>query len=162
MRAKVISPETREVAVEFDYGDPRKGTCRCWAKVLKRVDRSKTNGYAFEGDWVRPGAVVKAPCAIVRTAANGSWKHHSSVLVLNLITVQDGEAKVEKAVSLPYNTPAERREAVLAVAEKFDEFTRQHLNCQTAANPLAAFRDEDLIAELQRRGYTVRKENKDE
>jgi len=156
MRAKVISPETREVAVEFSWGDPRKGTCRCWAKVLKRVDRSKTNGYAFEGDWVRPGAVVKAPCAIVRTAANGSWKHHSSVLVLNLITVApNGEVKVEKAVSLPYNTPAERREAVLAVAEKFEQFAREHLNTESTPNPLAAFRDEDLIAELERRGYTI-------
>jgi len=162
MQVRVISPQTREVAVEFSWGDPRKGTCKCWAKLLTSVDKSKSNGFAFQGDWVRPGAVVTAPCAIVRTRGEGSWRHPESTLYLDLITItSDGEAQVEE-FTYPYNTAAERREAILAVAEKFEQFARQHLNAEAIPNPLAAFRDEDLIAELRRRGYTVRKENKDE
>ncbi len=39
--------------------DPDEGSCHSWAKTVNWVDTSRTDGYAFEGEWLRRGLLAE-------------------------------------------------------------------------------------------------------
>lgn len=105
-------------AVNIVCGDQRKSTNSLWVKRLERVDVSKTNGYAFEGEFIRTSGkyhettvVLAAGEAVVYTRQVGSWKHPATELHL-LVAKEDGIYKE----AWSWDTKADKAKAVHEVA----------------------------------------------
>jgi len=102
-------------------GRPFKARRRVWAKKLEKVDTTKDNGYAFQGDWLKtvgdPAYIddsVEAPCWVVCTVAKGSTRHPRTGIVLYRVH-ENGE--VEEVFSSNFDTKKERAEAVQEIAK---------------------------------------------
>ncbi|MBT0160696.1 hypothetical protein G4O51_12020 [Candidatus Bathyarchaeota archaeon A05DMB-2] len=123
-----------KVYVEID-GDPRKG--KCYARVVESVDTTKTNGYAFQGKFLREGETELPEGTIVLFVEEvGSWKHHYSEATIKQVT-REGLTKIAT-----YNYHKE----FISLRDKIAELLNQK------PNPLAAFTDEQIINEAKRRG----------
>ena len=128
--------------------DYRKKT---WRKHLERVDKTKANGYAFIGNWLRAGerAELEVGSFILCYDEPGTrnWRP-----VVRLFKV------VENGLEEVYRWEGRVREYSWALAVR-DEIAAILAEAQgqepKEESPLAGFSDEELIAELERRGYTV-------
>lgn len=94
-----------EVEVNIYLGDVRKsGGQSLWAKELTKIDVTKTNGYAFEGRFLRKATgkvggpkynkiedIVPEGSFVVATVSTGSWNHPGTDIVL--YRAESGELK---------------------------------------------------------------------
>lgn len=116
---------------------------KCWAKVLTKVDTTKTNGYAFEGDFLKPNLLVEIPDSgfVLTYEETGSVKHHSPDVAL--LQIVDGEIVEVAAVSgWDWALKLRDKAAELVNTSKKDP----------ACNLLEGVSTDDLVAELKRRG----------
>jgi len=143
MKKIVMIPETL---------DDRK---KSWRKHLERVYKEKTNGYAFVGEWLKAGerAEIEEGSFILCYDEAGSMKNWYPVVRMFKV--------VENGLEEVYHWEGSIRERSWALAVR-DEIAGILAEAQgqepEEGSPLASISDEELIAELERRGYTVRKE----
>ena len=145
MKKIVMIPETL---------DERKKT---WRKLLTKVDREQSNGYAFVGEWLKAGerAELEVGSFILCYDEAGSMKNWYPV-------VRMFKVGVENDLDYVYRWEGNIRERSWALAVR-DEIAAILAEAQgqepEEGSPLASISDEELIAELRRRGYTtVKKE----
>ena len=126
---------------------------KCWRKLLTHVDREQSNGYAFVGDWLRAGerAEVEVGSLILCYDEVGSRKNWCPVVRLLKVEVDNDLEEV-------FHWEGNFRERSWALAVRDD--IAAILDAQGEESPeegslLAGLSDEELIAELERRGYTV-------
>jgi len=120
-----------EVKVELVLGDARKtGGQSLWAKELEKVDTTKTNGYAFEGRFLRKASgkkgwkynqiddVVTVGAYVVAIEQVGSWNHPAADIVL-----YKAEETGLKEVYRNEWKPATKKEAIREIAEIVNKIT---------------------------------------
>jgi len=133
-----------------DY-DPCRGhdsRFRSWAKRVDSVDFSKQNGFCFEGEFVPDGTVEYTPGVYLVATVTGSLMYqttHYSVVRVKADGVE---------VLAPYTTDRERGWA-LRIRDGVAALLAERVGQEE--NSLAAIADQDLIRELERRGYIVKK-----
>ena len=124
---------------------------KSWRKLLTQVDKTQTNGYAFVGEWLWAGerAELEVGSFILCYDEAGSMKNWYPVVRM---------FKVENDLEEVYCWEGNARERSWALAVR-DEIAVILAEAQgqkpEEGGPLAGFSDEELIAELERRGYTV-------
>jgi hypothetical protein len=144
MKKIVMVPETL---------DERKKT---WRKLLEKVDKEKANGYAFVGEWLKAGerAELEVGSFILCYDEAGSMKNWYPVVRMFKVGVENDLDEV-------YRWEGNIRERSWALAVR-DEIAAILAEAQgqepEEGSPLASISDEELIAEIRRRGYTVKKE----
>ena len=81
-------------ACDYIFGSDSRGTGKRWAKKVTKVDMSKTNGYAFIGDWLpREGETrLKEGDIILSTGWLGSNKYPENLY--RIYEVQEGEVEL--------------------------------------------------------------------
>jgi len=125
---------------------------KSWRKHLERVDKEKANGYAFVGDWLHAGerAELEIGSFILCYDEAGSMKNWYPVVRLFKV--------VENGLDEIYHWEGDVRERSWALAVR-DEIAAILAEAQgqepEEESPLASISDEELIAELERRGYIV-------
>ena len=133
--------------------DDRKKT---WRKLLTQVDKTKANGYAFIGNWLRAGerAELEVGSFVLCYDEPGSAKNWYPLV--RLFKIVENENGLEEV----YRWKGDTRERSWALAVR-DEIAAILAEAQgqepEEENPLAKYSTEELIAELRRRGYTVTK-----
>jgi len=129
--------------------DYRKKT---WRKLLTQVDKTKANGFAFIGDWLRAGerAELEVGSLILCYDEAGSMKNWYPVVRLFKVLENDLEEvfRWEGRVRESSWALAVRDEIAAILAEAQGQEPEEE-------SPLSRFSDEELITELERRGYTV-------
>ena len=141
MKKIVMIPETL---------DGRKKT---WRKHLESVDKTKANGYAFIGNWLRAGerAELEVGSFILCYDEAGSMKNWYPVVRMFKVGVENDLEEV-------YRWEGDVNERSWALAAR-DEIAAILAEAQgqepEEGSLLAGISDEELIAELKRRGYTV-------
>jgi hypothetical protein len=133
--------------------DERKKT---WRKLLTQVDKTKANGYAFIGNWLRAGerAELEVGSFVLCYDEPGSAKNWYPLVRLFKV-VENGWEEV-------YRWKGDTRERSWALAVR-DEIAAILAEAQgqepqegnMLEQRLSGISDEELIAELKRRGYTV-------
>lgn len=142
MKKIVMIPETL---------DRRKKT---WRKHLERVDKEKTNGYAFIGEWLRAGerAELGIGSFILCYDEAGSMKNWYPVVRMFKV-VENGLEEVHH-----WEGDIHERSWALAVRDDIAAILAEARGQEPEEGSLlASISDEELIAELERRGYTVTK-----
>ena len=132
--------------------DERKKT---WRKILERIDKTKANGYAFVGDWLRAGEreELEIGSFILCYDEPGSMKNWYPVVRMFKVGVEND---LDEVYCWEGNT--RERSWALAVRDDIAAILAAQQGQQPEDSPLAGLSDEELIAELERRGYTVKKE----
>jgi len=133
--------------------DRRKKT---WRKHLEKIDKEKTNGYAFIGEWLRAGerAELEIGSFILCYDEPGSMKNWYPVVRLFKV-VENGNGLEEVYC---WEGDVNERSWALAVRDEIAVILDGAQGQEPEEeSPLARFSDEELIAELERRGYTVTK-----
>jgi len=126
---------------------------KCWRKMLTQVDTTKANGYAFVGEWLRAGerAEVEVGSLILCYDEAGSMKNWYPVVRLLKVGIEND---LEEIFRWEGNT--RERSWALAVRDEISAILAEEQGQQPPEESLlAGFSDEELIAELERRGYTV-------
>lgn len=129
--------------------DRRKKT---WRKLLESVDKTKANGYAFVGDWLRAGEreELEVGSFILCYDEPGSMKNWYPVVRMFKV-VENG---LEEVFHWEGNT--RERSWALAVRDEISVILAKAQRQEPEEGSLlASISDEELIAELERRGYTV-------
>ena len=135
--------------------EPLDGRRKNWRKHLKSVDKEKASGYAFVGDWLRAGerAELEVGSFILCYDEAGSIKNWNPVVRMFKVGVENDLDEV-------YRWEGNTRERSWALAVR-DEISAILAEAQgqepEEGSLLASISDEELIAELERRGYTVTK-----
>jgi len=139
MKKIVMIPETLD------------GRKKSWRKLLTQVDKTQANGYAFVGEWLRAGerAELEVGSFIFCYDEAGSVKNWYPVVRMFRVGVENDLEEV-------YRWEGNARECSWALAVR-DEIAAilEAQGQKPKEGPLAGFSDEELIAELERRGYTV-------
>ena len=130
--------------------DRRKKT---WRKHLESVDKEKANGYAFVGEWLRAGEreELEVGSFILCYDEPGSMKNwYPVVRVLKV----DGDTDLQEVYRWEGNI--RERSWALAVRDDIAAILAEAQGQEPEGESmLARIPDEELIAELERRGYTV-------
>ena len=129
--------------------DERKKT---WRKHLESVDKTRTNGYAFIGNWLRAGEreELEVGSFILCYDEPGSMKNWYPVVRMFKV-VENG---LEEVFHWEGNT--RERSWALAVRDEISVILAEAQGQEPEEESLLArFSDEELIAELERRGYAV-------
>ena len=138
-------------AIAREQGYSADGRFNNWAKSIDSVDTSKANGYSLIGEFVPSGTVeieIKPRVYLTATAKGSRANHVTTYLVIAMDA--DGNLTATDIVT----TDGTRgwalriRDQVAALIDSL---------AGTEINPLAEITDEALVAELQRRGYTILK-----
>lgn len=139
MKKIVMIPETL---------DDRK---KSWRKHLERVDKEQSNGYAFIGEWLRAGerAELEVGSFILCYDETGSRKYTYPVVHLFRVGVENDLEEV-----FYWEGRYGERSWALAVRDEIASILAQKQEPK-GGSPLASISDEELIAELERRGYAV-------
>jgi len=113
-----------------------------WVKKVKRVDKSKTNGYAFEGTFINPidGLSECRDGIYIVCSIEGSRKHQKKCVAVFRIK----DDKVTKVIDW-----VEGGDWALKIRDRVAELLGQE------ENPLEKYSTEELLAELQRRGIQI-------
>jgi len=149
MKKIVMIPETL---------DGRKKT---WRKHLGSVDKTKANGYAFVGNWLQAGerAELEVGSFILCYDELGSMKNWYPVVRLFKV-VENGDGLEEVFY---WKGGYGERSWALAVRDEIAAILDvQGQESSEEESPLANIPDEELIAELERRGYAVTKIEREE
>lgn len=139
MKKIVMVPETL---------DERKKT---WRKHLERVDKEKTNGYAFVGNWLRAGEreEMEVGSFILCYDEAGSMKNWYPVVRVFKVGVENDLDEVYR-----WEGVIRERSWALAVRDNIAAILAEAQG-QEPESPLAKYSTEELIAELRRRGVNV-------
>ena len=143
MKKIVMIPETL---------DGRKKT---WRKHLESVDKEKANGYAFVGNWLRAGEreEMEVGSFILCYDEPGSVKNWYPVVRLFKVGLGNDLEEV-----FHWEGNVHERSWALAVRDDIAAILAEAQGQEPEeGSPLASISDEELIAELERRGYTVTK-----
>lgn len=117
-------------------GDPRKG--KQWTRRITGVDKSKTNGYAFQGEFLSEGEVeLPVGAVLLQVGALGSYKHPDVTGVVKRVA-EDGSLAL--IAQHPY------KEEFISLREAVQEALG------LKPNPLARFSTEEMKNELRNRG----------
>ena len=139
MKKIVMIPETLD------------GRKKSWRKLLTQVDKTQANGYAFVGEWLRAEerAELEVGSFIFCYDEAGSVKNWYPVVRMFRVGAENDLEEV-------YRWEGNARECSWALAVR-DEIAAilEAQGQKPEEGPLAGFSDEELIAELERRGYTV-------
>jgi len=129
--------------------DERKKT---WRKHLERIDKTKANGYAFVGDWLRAGEreELEIGSFILCYDEPGSMKNWYPVVRLFKVGIEND---LDEVYCWEGNT--RERSWALAVRDEISAILAEAQEQEPEESSLAGFSDQELIAELERRGYTV-------
>ena len=130
-------------AKSSDYKlEGRSGHGKTWAKVVSSVDHAKTNGYAFEGEFLpKDGEVELVEGDVILSVAYfGSRKNGE--YEAQIILVENGKLEVKHE---------DKWKNIITIREKVAELIND------SEGPLSSVHTDDLIAELETRGYTVNK-----
>ena len=107
------------IAFRIWLGDSRKATSKLWARRVRRVDISKENGYAFEGEFFKSYEkyhmveMILTPYEVaVAIVQDGSWKHPGQRMDV-FIALEDGIY----TVSSGWETKADKIQTIHLVAE---------------------------------------------
>ena len=125
---------------------------KAWRKLLDGVDKTKTNGYAFAGNWLLAGerAELQVGSFILCYDEAGSTKNWYPLVRLLRVGV-NGLDEVYR-----WEGDARERSWALAVRDEIAAILADARGQEPEErSPLASISDDDLIAELERRGYTV-------
>ncbi|MBP1308949.1 hypothetical protein JOD82_001969 [Paenibacillus sp. 1182] len=116
-----------------------------WAKRVTKVDVTKTNGFAFIGDFIKVNQLVEVREGdyILVYEEVGSAAHHK--LYVTLYQIQNGEQVVAVEEVSGMDWALQIRDEVAAL-----------VNNQEVVSPLSSVSIEDLISELQRRGVEIK------
>ncbi|MDI3298259.1 MAG: hypothetical protein QJR08_03715 [Bacillota bacterium] len=125
---------------------------KSWAKHLEAVDRSKTNGYAFVGSWLRRGerADLQVGAHVLLYDEPGSIKNWTPHVRLLRVAADGSLSNL-----LDYHGAVNERSWALAVRDRIAEVlaeTQAEQAGTTDEIDLSAVPTEALIRELQRRG----------
>jgi len=126
---------------------------RSWRKLLTQVDKEKTNGYAFVGEWLRAGerAELEVGSFILCYDEPGSVKRWYPVIRMFKVGVDDDLNEVYR-----WEGSVCERSWALAVRDDIAAVLAEaQVQKPEEGAPLAGFTDEELMAELERRGYIV-------
>src|SRR5690606_33542896 len=106
---------------------------KAWAKALESVDVTKSNGYAFLGNWLRRGEKAELPIGsfVLTYDEPGSMKNWYPEVVLYRVT-EDG-----LEVAHEYKGDYGERSWALAVRDRIAEILAESRG--ETPNPLAAF-----------------------
>lgn len=130
---------------------------KCWRKLLTEVDREQSNGFAFKGEWLRAGerAELEVGSFILCYDEVGSMKNWNPVVRLFKVGAEN-----ENGLEEVYHWEGKIHERSWALAVR-DEIAAILAKAQgqepEEGSSLASISDEELIAELRRRGYTITK-----
>jgi hypothetical protein len=135
------------------------GRKKTWRKLLTQVDKTKANGYAFIGEWLREGerAELEMGSFILCYDEPGSMKNWYPVVRLFKVGVGNDLEEVfrwEGNVCERSWALAVRDEIAAILAEAQGQEPEEG---SLLEQRLSSISDEELIAELERRGYTVTK-----
>ena len=139
------------VSIELRYTS---GSRKSWLKKVDSVDLSKTNGYAFSGNFVQNEVELSEGNIIIEKYPHGSVKNN----YFSWIIYQVKENPTAKEIEIDNFDSVESKEhlELLEVfpSKKFISFrNRVHeLTHTKRVNPLAGFTIEELKAELLLRG----------
>ena len=140
----------QKVAIVVPAGQPLSVKGKSWAKHLSRVDCTKANGFAFEGDWLQVGRKAEVPVGAYILAHSDTGSRSRPYSVVRLFRVQDDGTCEEVAKAEGPDWVLDLRDAAAALVNRTEGADKA-----SAAAALAAFDDATLIAELERRGYLV-------
>ena len=141
MKKIVMVPETLD------------GRKKSWRKLLTQVDKTKATGYAFVGEWLRAGARAELEVGsfIFCYDEAGSMKNWYPVVRMFKVGVENDLEEVYR-----WEGNARERDWALAVRDEIAAILAEAQRQKPEeGGPLAGFSDEELIAELERRGYAV-------
>jgi len=101
-------------------GDSRKATSKLWAKKVWRVDTTKENGYAFEGEFYRTERgkiyateiILKPREIAVAVVQDGSWKNPGQRMDV-FVALEDGVY----AVSGEWESKSDKIKTIYLVSE---------------------------------------------
>ncbi len=110
-----------------------------WAKIVKSVDQSKSNGYAFIGDFINAEQKYELE---IGTYIMQYGEFYSETKVRLLQITPDGLEQIKEWGEL------DKSDWALSCRDEIAELISQKQNI----NPLEKFSNEELLAELQRRG----------
>lgn len=121
---------------------------KSWAKKLTRIDTTKANGFAFEGDWLQVGRKAELPVgAVVLSFSQAGSRNRPCPIAKIFRVAEDG---VEEVLAVQGDDWA------LDLRDKAAELVNAPAApASEPANPLAGFSTEELIAELRRRGVAI-------
>jgi hypothetical protein len=127
---------------------------KCWRKLLEKVDREQSNGYAFVGEWLRAGEreELEVGSFILCYDEAGSRKYKRPVVHLFKV----GENNLDEVFRWEGNFG--ERSWALAVRDDIAAILAEAQGQgqePEEGSLLASISDEELIAELRQRGYTV-------
>ena len=121
------------------------GRRKGWTKLVYDVDTSKTNGYAFDGRFLNDGKHdLEVGAVLVSKDPCGSVKNGHDEGMLGIVQA-DGSIDWTCAAKDWRKDFLDLRDAVAEALNREVE----------PVNPLAAYTDEQILAELHRRGLTV-------
>jgi len=118
---------------------------KSWRKLLVKVDKEQSNGYAFVGGWLRGGekAELDVGAYVLCYDETGSMKNWHPEVVL----YQAKESGLEEV----YRYEGDRREKAWALGCR--DAIAEIVNAeQDEPNPLAGYSDDEIFAEAKRRG----------
>ena len=126
---------------------------KCWRKLLEKVDKNQSNGFAFIGDWLRAGerAELEVGSLILAYDVVGSRKNWRPVVRLLKVAIENDLDEIFR-----WEGNFGERSWALAVRDDIAAILAEAQGQEAPEeSPLAGFSDEELIAELERRGYAV-------
>jgi hypothetical protein len=127
-------------------GDEKDHRFQSWCKEVTGIDSTKQDGYCFVGEFVRQGTVevtLRPTLYLVMTQEGSMRFHHATYRLVEM----DAEGNLTPTDL--YTTSAKPGWA-LRLRERVAERLAA-LKAQPPSNPLAAFSDAELLAELARR-----------
>ena len=133
---------------------------KCWRKLLEKVDREQSNGFAFIGDWLRAGerAELEIGSIILAYDVVGSRKNWRPVVRLLKVGMEKDLDEIFR-----WEGNFRERSWALAVRDDIAAILAEEQGQEAPEESLASrLTDEELIAELERRGYTVVKKEEGE
>lgn len=123
-------------------GDERKG--KQWTRKITGVDPSKTNGYAFEGEFLREGEnELNEGDVILQVGEFGSHKHHSPYARVSVVDngkLRQVPAEDDSDGDFNYRTK------FVSLRQTVSDLLGRDVN------PMAEFTDEQIRNEAIRRG----------
>lgn len=140
--------ETRKMEMRIvtipAFGDRR---FKQWAKALKKVDTSKKNGYAFEGDFLRINDLAELPVGsyVLSYGKFGSRANCKPAARLQRVEANGSLTDIVERTGLSESWTLEVRDEIASIVNaEASEAAEENL--------LAGFSDEELLAEIKRRG----------
>lgn len=117
-----------------------------WTKHVTNVDMTKTNGYAFEGEFIPGGKEIELPVGAILIQKNPEGSVKNGWWEAEVFRLSEDGTLIDLAPDTKYDWKDDFLSFRDLVAEALE---------QEPPNPLAEFSDLELIEELERRGITV-------